>query len=290
MIVEGMLAVGLLLQVATIVRNASDLQSHGTGMIILGIVSVVELLISLVFSALFFRRGKRAPVRLMVFLFLLLAACMAALVWYYPAKTVEEIREYRIHVFGNMFVVTACTSTLTAVVLKRDLNLPEKLGSVIKRVFYSAAAGVVLSPSVMRIDDKHTEYFWCLLATSLVLNAPMFVGFIQRAWRPFYLKTLLPVYVGCVVGTSIFGYKYYFDTLYSNSGELVFPIAVDLTMTALALIIGLIAEVLIFTAAIYSNTSNEESFSNGSENEKLVVPEEAEYSSTLPRNVPSKDV
>jgi hypothetical protein len=164
------------------------------------------------------------------------------------------------------------------------MKLPEKIASVVKRVFISGAAAVLLSPPVMRIKDTENAdwYFWTLLCTSLVLIAPVFAGFIRRSWRAIYLKSLPPVYIGLLIGSSILAHKHFAPLLYRN-GKIAPEIAVDLAMTAIGLLLGLVAQAMIFMAAFTSDTGNEEHFSQSSENEKLVVAEDAEYSSTLPR-------
>jgi hypothetical protein len=217
--------------------------------------------------------------RLMIFLFLLICILVVTSVWTFP---IQDTLEYRIHTFGNLFVLAGTVGTTTAVLLKRELNLPDRVAPVVKRVFMSSVASVLLTPSAMRVNSN-VVYFVLLILTCSALMAPAFAGFVNRSFRPLYLKLVPPVFLGLMITSCVFAPGYYKPIIRTQQGAVDGQIVVDIVMATGAALIGLAAQALLFVQALSTSTKQDENFSHSSETEKMVVPDEVEYSSTLPR-------
>jgi uncharacterized membrane protein YqhA len=98
-----------------------------------------------------------------------------------------------------------------------------------------------------------------------------------------YLKLVPPVFLGLLVTSCVFAPGYYKSIIRTKQGALDGQILVDVVMAAVAAVIGLVAQTLLFVQALTISTKEDENFSHSSETEKLVVPDEVEHSSTLPR-------
>ena len=286
MIVEGLLLTGLTLQTSTLLREGLSLpKTNIVSLLTAAVTSGLQFFVSLIFSILYLRRGKRAPLRLMIFLFVLICVLVITSVWTFP---IQDTLEYRIHTFGNLFVLAGAVGTTTAVVLKREMKLPDRVAPVVKRVFTSGVASVLLTPSAMRVEG-HVVYLALLVATCVALAAPVFAGFVKRSLRPLYLKIVPPIFLALMITCCVFAPGYYKEIIKTPQNSVDAQIVVDIVMAIGAGILGLVAQTLLFVQALSTSTQEDESFSHGSESEKLVVPEEAEYSSTLPRGGADND-
>jgi len=278
MILEGLLLTGVLLQVSTLLREGlSPPRTNVVSLLAAALMSALQLVLSIIFSILYLRRGKRSPMRLMIFLFLVLCILVVSSVWTFP---ILDTLEYKIHTFGNLFVLAGAVGTASAVILKREFKLPDKVASVVKRVFFCGVASVLLTPSVMHIDGN-VAYFSVLLSASLCLMAPAFGGFVKRTLRPLYLKCVPVVYLGLLIASCVLAPGYYKKNIKTAQDTVDGQVVVDIVMAVSAGVLGLVAQTLLFIKALSISTQEDESFSQSSENEKLVVPDEVEYSSTI---------